>query len=433
MTRDHGWRFLSIGRHLERLSFVASTLDDVARGRRAAGAGAARVAARSVRQPHHLSRAPHAPARVGARSSTCCSSIGTIRGRRCFSSRKLAKHVRCCRAPDRRSGRRSSPISSSCAGDRRPADAAQGELFGDGVRRGSVLVDLPAPGRCGCRTRLTLRYFSHIYDVAEATRPSDAGSPLPGRARDALSAPGPRVDVAARGVSQAAALAAPDAARHDLTIEPAPDELMRADRLLRQLAASVRDPDAVSRDARRQPQPGRRARRGAAIDPDASPPWEDGARRATQFDAATPLDADVEFRYALAVRGARSGTRGVRPREFSRPGGRLLAAAIDLMHRIHEEFRFDPGATTITTPVTRVLADRHGVCQDFAHLQIGCLRVARSAGPLRQRLSADRSAARAAAAGRRRRVARLAVGRAVRDTAGSISIRPTTCCPTSAT
>ena len=44
------------------------------------------------------------------------------------------------------------------------------------------------------------------------------------------------------------------------------------------------------------------------------------------------------------------------------------------MHRIHEEFTFDPGSTTITTPVTRVLADRRGVCQDFAHLQIGCLR-----------------------------------------------------------
>jgi transglutaminase-like putative cysteine protease len=56
------------------------------------------------------------------------------------------------------------------------------------------------------------------------------------------------------------------------------------------------------------------------------------------------------------------------------PGRALVAAAVDLMHRIHEEFTFDKGATTIATPVTRVLAERHGVCQDFAHLQIGCLR-----------------------------------------------------------
>ena len=56
------------------------------------------------------------------------------------------------------------------------------------------------------------------------------------------------------------------------------------------------------------------------------------------------------------------------------PGRPFLAAAVDLMHRIHHEFRFDPGATTIKTPVTRVLAERHGVCQDFAHLMIGCVR-----------------------------------------------------------
>jgi len=52
----------------------------------------------------------------------------------------------------------------------------------------------------------------------------------------------------------------------------------------------------------------------------------------------------------------------------------VIAAVVGLTHRIHEELTFDPGSTTIATPVTRVLADRRGVCQDFAHLQIGCLR-----------------------------------------------------------
>jgi transglutaminase-like putative cysteine protease len=56
------------------------------------------------------------------------------------------------------------------------------------------------------------------------------------------------------------------------------------------------------------------------------------------------------------------------------PGRPLLAAAIDLMHRIHDEFTFDPSATSITTPVSRVLTERGGVCQDFAHLQIACVR-----------------------------------------------------------
>ncbi len=56
------------------------------------------------------------------------------------------------------------------------------------------------------------------------------------------------------------------------------------------------------------------------------------------------------------------------------PGRPLLEAALDLTHRIHADFRYDPTATTITTPLREVLEQRRGVCQDFAHLEIGCLR-----------------------------------------------------------
>jgi transglutaminase-like putative cysteine protease len=56
------------------------------------------------------------------------------------------------------------------------------------------------------------------------------------------------------------------------------------------------------------------------------------------------------------------------------PGRHLLECATDLTNRIHADFTFDSGATTIGTPVLDVLHHRHGVCQDFAHLQIGCLR-----------------------------------------------------------
>jgi len=56
------------------------------------------------------------------------------------------------------------------------------------------------------------------------------------------------------------------------------------------------------------------------------------------------------------------------------PGRPLLEAAADLMRRIFTEFTFDPTATTIATPLETVLQKRRGVCQDFAHLQIGCLR-----------------------------------------------------------
>jgi len=52
----------------------------------------------------------------------------------------------------------------------------------------------------------------------------------------------------------------------------------------------------------------------------------------------------------------------------------LMAGLLDLMHRIHHDFIYDPEATTVSTPLDRVLADRRGVCQDFAHLGIACLR-----------------------------------------------------------
>lgn len=55
-------------------------------------------------------------------------------------------------------------------------------------------------------------------------------------------------------------------------------------------------------------------------------------------------------------------------------GRPLLEAVGDLMGRIHREFVYDPHFTTIATPLAEVLRHRRGVCQDFSHLAIGCLR-----------------------------------------------------------
>ncbi len=52
----------------------------------------------------------------------------------------------------------------------------------------------------------------------------------------------------------------------------------------------------------------------------------------------------------------------------------LLAAVTDLNRRIFTEFKYDPVATTVATPLEEVLEKRAGVCQDFAHLGIACLR-----------------------------------------------------------
>lgn len=63
------------------------------------------------------------------------------------------------------------------------------------------------------------------------------------------------------------------------------------------------------------------------------------------------------------------------------PIGRpVLEAVRDLMQRIHQEFDYVPGFTAVTTPLASVLKQRRGVCQDFAHLAIGCLRAMGLAG-----------------------------------------------------
>jgi len=52
----------------------------------------------------------------------------------------------------------------------------------------------------------------------------------------------------------------------------------------------------------------------------------------------------------------------------------VLAAADELMHKIHREFKYAPGSTTIRTSAIEAFEARQGVCQDFAHIMIGCLR-----------------------------------------------------------
>jgi transglutaminase-like putative cysteine protease len=64
--------------------------------------------------------------------------------------------------------------------------------------------------------------------------------------------------------------------------------------------------------------------------------------------------------------------------DYARPSfiaGRALdGAAIDLMQRMHRDFAYEAQSTDIYTPVAQVLAQRRGVCQDFAHLLLSCLR-----------------------------------------------------------
>lgn len=59
------------------------------------------------------------------------------------------------------------------------------------------------------------------------------------------------------------------------------------------------------------------------------------------------------------------------------PSRSVLDGAMDLVMRIYNDFKFDPHATDVSTPVTQVFAMKRGVCQDFAHLALACLRALR--------------------------------------------------------
>lgn len=105
---------------------------------------------------------------------------------------------------------------------------------------------------------------------------------------------------------------------------------------------------------------------------ESTPAWEEVARRLQAHAASVDLEAS-EFAFPSPMIAFHPEVR--RYAEPSFPAGApILEAVLDLTRRIHAEFAYEKGATTIGTPVETVLANRKGVCQDFAHLQIGCLR-----------------------------------------------------------
>lgn len=110
------------------------------------------------------------------------------------------------------------------------------------------------------------------------------------------------------------------------------------------------------------------------IDPEATMPWEEVA--AALAKDLTPNGLAVQ-QFAYPSQHIWLPTRPIFL-EYAResfPAGRpILAAALDLTARIHKDFRYDPKATTVTSTLEEVFRGRAGVCQDFAHLEIACLR-----------------------------------------------------------
>ncbi len=108
------------------------------------------------------------------------------------------------------------------------------------------------------------------------------------------------------------------------------------------------------------------------LDPATSPGWET-VRDSLQYQAGRPYSPASEFVFASPY--------VPRDRELAQyalasftPGRPLTQAAVELMHRVHADFRYCPQSTEISTPVLQAFRERTGVCQDFSHVMIGCLR-----------------------------------------------------------
>jgi transglutaminase-like putative cysteine protease len=106
--------------------------------------------------------------------------------------------------------------------------------------------------------------------------------------------------------------------------------------------------------------------------PPTTPAWQT-VRDACARDVLTDATVAGEFRFDSRhiVRNAAFAEYAAASFPFDRP---LLDGLRDLTTRIYRDFKFDPRATTTATPLAEVFQKRRGVCQDFAHLGIACLR-----------------------------------------------------------
>lgn len=107
-------------------------------------------------------------------------------------------------------------------------------------------------------------------------------------------------------------------------------------------------------------------------EPESTPSWEQVRDTLRMNRSAEVLEA-LQFAYDVEQSIVSNALRRYAGVSFP-PGKPVLAGAVDLMRRIYHEFTYDPHATTVSTPIEEVLETRRGVCQDFAHVQIGCLR-----------------------------------------------------------
>jgi transglutaminase-like putative cysteine protease len=103
-----------------------------------------------------------------------------------------------------------------------------------------------------------------------------------------------------------------------------------------------------------------------------SQPWEK-VRELFRYQAGKRFDPASEFVYPSPFVPRHSAFAAFARPCFG-PGVSLLDACIDLTRRIHTEFAYESQSTQINTPALQALEERRGVCQDFSHIMLACLR-----------------------------------------------------------
>lgn len=117
-------------------------------------------------------------------------------------------------------------------------------------------------------------------------------------------------------------------------------------------------------------------------EPGPGPRWRHVAAQAASLTGAAALDVRPFLAASTYVNldAVGDGLRRLVYELAGRPAPTIDddVGVVDLTRRlcagIHSSFDYDPSATDISTPLATVIAERHGVCQDFAHVAIGGLR-----------------------------------------------------------
>jgi len=106
--------------------------------------------------------------------------------------------------------------------------------------------------------------------------------------------------------------------------------------------------------------------------PAASIPWEQAVKRIHRHQQPSELEA-YQFVFASPLVTIPPAAHEYALQSFS-PEIPILEGTIELVRRIYTDFTYDKAASTVDTTVEQIIENQKGVCQDFAHLAISCLR-----------------------------------------------------------